>query len=91
MPAVSFANMVKLCWPFGRLSRDRRPVVPDVEDVRFSYVPLGKPIWIWDIWGLASVNVKARSSVLLIESVLFDFVGEINLREVGEVVSIEIL
>ena len=36
LPAVSFANIVKLCWPFGKLSKDRRPVFPDVLDVLFS-------------------------------------------------------
>ena len=41
--------------------------------------------------GLVSVNWKARSRVVLTESVLFDFVGLINLRAEGEVVSIVIL
>ena len=41
--------------------------------------------------GLVSVNWKARSKVEFTESVLFDFVGLINLREVGEVVSMFIL
>ena len=35
-PEVSFANIVKLYWPFGKLSKERRPVLPDVLDVRFS-------------------------------------------------------
>ena len=85
---MSFANIVKLCWPLGKPSKDRRPVFPDVDDVLFSYVPLGKPIWIWENDGLVSVNVKARSNVLLSESVLFDFVGLMNLKAVGDVVSI---
>ena len=90
-PDVSFANIEKLWRPLARPRRESVPVVPDVEDVRFSYVPLGKPIWIWEKDGLASVKVKARSRVLFVESVLFDFVGEMNLKADGEVVSIFIL
>ena len=41
--------------------------------------------------GLVSVNWKARSKVEFTESVLFAFVGVINLKEVGEVVSMFIL
>ena len=52
---------------------------------------MGKPIWIWEKDGLASVNAKARSSVLFVESVLFAFVGVMKRREVGTVVSIVIL
>ena len=41
--------------------------------------------------GLVSVNWKAKSKVVFTESVLFAFVGLINLREVGEVESMFIL
>ena len=88
---MSFAKSVKLNCPLGRLSRLRVPVFPDVDDVRFSYVPLGKPIWIWEKWGFVSVKLNWRSRLVLTESVLFAFVGLTKRREVGAVVSIVIL
>ena len=52
---------------------------------------MGKPICRREKDGLVSVNWNWRSKVVLTESVLLDFVGLMNLREVGEVVSIVIL
>ena len=88
---VSFANIVKLCWPSGRPFRENVGDVPVV--VRFSYVPFGNPTCRDAVSGFGSVNWKARSKVELEVFVLFAFVGEMKRKEVGAVVSwvIEIL
>ena len=82
---VSFANIVKLWLPSGRPFKANVGDVPVV--VRFSYVPFGNPICREAVSGFDSANWKARSRVLFEEFVLFGFVGEINLKDAGAIVS----
>ena len=51
------------------------------------YVPDGKPTCIRDLSGLDSVYWNARSRVLLDELVPDCFVGEMNLKDDGAVLS----
>ena len=87
LPAVSFANIVKLWLPSGRPSRLNLAMLPDGVAVLFLYVPFGKPVCRKAVSGFASLNWKAKSKVELDEFVLFARVGLINLREVGDKVS----
>ncbi len=50
-------------------------------------VPDGKPTCRKAVSGFASLNWKARSKVVLLEFVLFERVGLMNLNEAGAVVS----
>ena len=59
----------------------------EIDWVLFTALPFGKPVCRIAKLGLDSVNWKARSRVVLDEFVLFVFVGEMNLKEVGAVVS----